>query len=209
MIPHDPIDIGAEQAREAARRELSGPAYEHESWSDLVLRWIDDFLSNVFTEGEGGVPGGLIAGIVLVLVLVAVVALILWRAGRVSRSAASPPDSLYGETAMSAAQHRAESERLAAAGQWADAVRERFRAMARDLEERALVSPLPGRTADELADEAARALPGFRDELAAGARLFDEIVYGGRPGAPPAYERLRDLDERVRTARPALMGGGS
>ncbi|WP_344833498.1 DUF4129 domain-containing protein [Nonomuraea dietziae] len=61
---------------------------------------------------------------------------------------------------------------------------------------------MPGKTADELAAEAGRSLPAFAEELAAAARAFDDVAYGGVPGSPAAYAMLRDLDERLRLARP-------
>ncbi|WP_205315327.1 DUF4129 domain-containing protein, partial [Nonomuraea lactucae] len=52
-----------------------------------------------------------------------------------------------------------------------------------------------------------RALPGFADELAAAARSFDDVTYGGVPGTRAAYDAMRDLDERLRVARPVLLAG--
>ena len=67
----------------------------------------------------------------------------------------------------------------AARGEWADAVRERLRAVVRSLEERAVLDERPGRTADEAAAEAGTALPTCADDLRRSARLFDDI-WGAR-----------------------------
>ena len=115
---------------------------------------------------------------------------------------------LFAGRERTAAEHRAAAERLAAAGDWAEAIRERLRAIARDLEERAILDPLPGRTAAELAAAAARELPGLADGLAAAARLFDDVTYGGLPGSPEGYTRLVRLDEQVTATRPVTVGGG-
>ncbi|WP_449066361.1 DUF4129 domain-containing protein, partial [Planomonospora algeriensis] len=94
-----------------------------------------------------------------------------------------------------------------------------LRAVARDLEERAVVEELPGRTADELAAEAGRALPGFAGELAEAARLFDDVTYGDLPGTPratgawpgsttgsaPPGRRSRDSREEPRDPRRARL----
>jgi len=80
---------------------------------------------------------------------------------------------------------------------------ERFRAVARELEERAVLVAQPGRTADELAGEAGQLLPALAGQLAAGSSLFDDVRYGGRTGTPDADRQLRALDEAVRSARPA------
>src|SRR5690606_30430874 len=86
----------------------------------------------------------------------------------------------------------------------------RLRAVARDLEERAILDPMPGRTAAELAADAGRELPGLADELAAGARLFEDVTYGEMPGSAEGYARLVRLDEQVAAARPRPLtaGGG-
>jgi hypothetical protein len=88
---------------------------------------------------------------------------------------------------------------LVAAGQWAEAIRERLRAIARDLEERVILDPRPGRTADELAREAGAVLPV---DLGPGVQVFDEVWYGDRPGTAEGYQLLKDLDEAVRKAKP-------
>ena len=105
------------------------------------------------------------------------------------------------------AAHRAAADRHADRGEWTDAVLERFRAVARQLEERAIITPSTGRTADELAAEAALRLPQLGADLTASARTFDDVCYGHRPGTPEADARLRSLDESVRAARPAALAG--
>src|SRR3954452_6676662 len=106
------------------------------------------------------------------------------------RRAAAARGSLLDDTRSTAEDHRAAAERHAAAGEWPQAIRERLRAIARDLEERAILDPRPGRTADELATEAGAALPDHADELAAGVRVFDDVWYGGRSGDAEGYRQL-------------------
>ncbi|NEA03407.1 DUF4129 domain-containing protein, partial [Streptomyces sp. SID10116] len=72
----------------------------------------------------------------------------------------------------------AASEAHAARAHWSQAVQERMRAVVRALEERALLDPRPGRTADEAAAEAGRTLPSHTDRLRAAARAFDDVTYG-------------------------------
>jgi hypothetical protein len=81
-------------------------------------------------------------------------------------------------------------------------VRERLRAIVRSLEERAVLEPRPGRTADEAASEAGAALPDCAAGLRSAALLFDDVWYGGRPAGPEGDAALRELDDRVRSARP-------
>ena len=79
---------------------------------------------------------------------------------------------------------------------------ERLRATVRGLEERDLLDTRAGRTADEAAAEAGRALPTLADELRAAARTFDEVRYGGRTADAATDARLRTLDDAVRRTKP-------
>jgi Domain of unknown function (DUF4129) len=205
--------VGRDAARELARRELNKPIYHRDepSFLDRIINKINDWLSRLFdhTPGEHAGSGwGWTALVVLVVVLILVAAAIWWRVGNLRRSAAERT-GLLDDAHTTAEDHRTAAERHAAAGEWPEAIRERLRAIARDLEERVIVEPRPGRTADELAGEAGAALPDHAEELAAGVRTFDDVWYGGRQGDAEGYQRLVDLDRRVRAARPAPLVSGS
>lgn len=200
----NPVDRG--EAADRAARELLDPGYEHESLFDLIHRRVTQFLGDlVDAVGGGGSAGGIIAAALIVAILLGVMTLITWRLRRTARQRAPGTSGLFGGRTMNAADHRREAERLAAEGAWTEAVQERLRAIARDLEERAIVDGMPGRTAHELANEAAWSLPGFAGELAAAARSFDDVTYGGVLGTREAYERMASLDDRLRQARPAPL----
>ncbi|MGV9304904.1 MULTISPECIES: DUF4129 domain-containing protein [unclassified Nonomuraea] len=194
---------GREEAQRRAAEELARPEYAHEPLPDRLWRMLQQFLGDLtdFKTGDNPV-GAVLAAVLLVLVVVVAVAAMVWLSRRSARTRAAAPGDLFGGRAMTAAEHRLAAERLAGEGRWAEAVQERLRAIARDLQDRALVDNLPGRTADELAAEAGRSLPAFAGELAAAARAFDDVAYGGVPGTPEAYAMLRELDERLRAARP-------
>jgi hypothetical protein len=102
---------------------------------------------------------------------------------------------------MTADGHRARADEAAAAGKWADAVRERLRAVARELESRGVLDPRPGRTADELAREAGSAVAAVAAPLQRGVRVFDEVWYGGRSADASSYAVLVEVDRAVREAR--------
>ncbi|MCO6004870.1 DUF4129 domain-containing protein [Actinoallomurus purpureus] len=205
--------IARDPARELARRELQKPVYHQDepSFVERILNKIGDWLNTLYHSltGTGGGTGGGWLGLVLLLaLLVVVIAAVWWRIGSVRRNATGPK-ALLDHATTTAEDHRATAERHAAAGEWPEAIRERLRAIARDLEERAIVPPRPGRTADELATEAGTALPDHADALAAGIRLFDDVWYGGRQGDADGYRRLVELDGRLRDARPVPLGGRS
>jgi hypothetical protein len=199
-----PVDIGRADAQREAAEELLRSGYKQESLVDLVWRKFSEFLGDLLDATSGGVGGGVISLIVIAVILALLGALLLWSLRRMSRGSRGPEDAMFGEQERTAAEHRSAAERLAAAGDWAAAIQERLPAIARDLEERAIVSPLPGRTAAELADVAGQALPSHAAGLGAAARLFDDITYGEARGTAEGYATLTRLDERLRATRVAL-----
>jgi len=195
--------LSRSDAQAAARRELSKLIYQRERPSPLarLLQWLADWLSQALGAATGYAPGGLWGLLGLLAVLVGVAVAVRWRVGQLSRTAAARrPLPL---ATVSAAEHRRRADREAAAGRYAEAVRERLAAIAADLQERAVLDPRPGRTADELAAEAAAARPAAAELLARAARAFDDIWYGGRPATAAADRLLRAADEQVQAARPA------
>ncbi|WP_374196039.1 DUF4129 domain-containing protein [Streptomyces sp. TS71-3] len=205
-----PVTISRDPAKEAARRELSKRMY-HENDPGLLHRLLNRFLSwvhHLFNAASGVTPGGGLGLFVVVLLVLALALALWWRLGTPRRAPASAAP-LFHDRPRSAAEHRATAEAHAAQGHWNQAVQERMRAVVRALEERALLEPRPGRTADEAAAEAALALPTHEDRLRAAARDFDDVAYGGRSSDEPAYRRMSALDEDLARARPALTGAGA
>ncbi|WP_369378518.1 DUF4129 domain-containing protein [Streptomyces sp. cg36] len=200
-----PVDTPRVPAREAARRELSKPMY-HENDPNLLERALDRFwkwVGGLFDAASGAAPGGALGLVAIAVFVLALAAALWWRLGNPRRTS-SPHGAVFDERPRSAAEHRAAAEAHAAARRWTEAVQERMRAIVRSLEERALLDPRPGRTADEAAAEAGRPLPGQADRLRAAAREFDDVTYGGRTATETAYHRLRDLDTDLERTKPEL-----
>ena len=107
--------------------------------------------------------------------------------------------SLFEAAQLTAAQHRATAENFAAEGNWAAAIRHRLRAVARQLEETGVLTPAPGRTANELARDAGAALPHLVSELRRAAMAFNDVTYGEQPGTQAAYQMITDLDDHLLT----------
>jgi hypothetical protein len=138
-------------------------------------------------------------GLLIIIAVLAGLALLLIRRGRSSGRARSGQDSgLDLEPGRTADQFRADAARFAAAGNWAEAVRARLRAVVVTLEARGDIDPRPGRTAAEVASEAGRVRPELRDQLRRGALTFGEIWYGRRRATSQDDQVLQDLDETVR-----------
>ncbi|KUL51679.1 hypothetical protein ADL22_05920 [Streptomyces sp. NRRL F-4489] len=200
-----PVRISRVPAREAAERELSDPRYHQHDPNPIqrALNWLWDRVGELFHTAAGATPGGWAGLLALVaFVLLLVIALRL-RLGAVRRTPATR-GSLFADTPRTAAEHRTAAERHAAEGRWNEAVQDRMRALVLALEERALLTPGPGRTADEAAGEAGLVLPAYAARLRGAARTFDEVAYGGRPGTERAYAQLTDLDTELQRAKPDL-----
>ncbi|WP_425608718.1 DUF4129 domain-containing protein [Streptomyces albipurpureus] len=204
------MDTPRVPAREAAEQELSRPEY-HENDPHLLQRAIDRFwewVGDAFSAASTAAPGGLVGLIVIVLVTLALLTALWWRLGS-PRRAPGPVSPLFDDAPRSAAEHRAAAEVHAAATQWTPAVQEQMRAIVRSLEERDLLEPRPGRTADEAAADGSLSLPGHSPELHAAARDFDDVTYGGRTATRDVYLRLRKLDEALERTSPRLTGAAS
>ncbi|GII61410.1 membrane protein [Sphaerisporangium krabiense] len=199
-------DIGRDEARRRAFEELVRPEYQQESLLERLVRIVREFFGGLLDQAPGGVPGGLLALAVIVVLIAALIGLIAWQA-RKATGGRRAAEGLFGTRERTADEHRQEAGRLAGESRWAEAIRERLRAIARDLEHRAIVAPQPGRTADELAEAAGAELPAFAGRLAGAARLFDDVTYGQRPGSPEDYGTMTALDEDLRAARPAALAG--
>jgi hypothetical protein len=92
------------------------------------------------------------------------------------------------------------ADRLASEGRYAEAVRERLRAMVRELIERQVVEHRPGWTVTELAGAAARARPVVDAPLRAAGGVFSDVWYGQRPARAQHDERMRELADQIHRA---------
>ena len=202
------VPVDRDEARRAAERELSKGIYHQNEPGPLmrafnaVIDWISGFLDRL----AGGAPGGSLGPLVLLAIVLLVVAVVLWRTGPIRRGARSRSAHVELSGDVGAQEHRRRAEEHAAAGRFAEAVRERMRAIVRELETRGVFDPRPGRTADEVAREAGAAVPTIAGDLRAAAEVFDEIWYGGRSATPQSDALMRQADERVRRA-PLVVAG--
>ncbi len=190
--------IGRRAAQRLARHELA----EMSIWQ-RIWHW----LARLPGAAGSVVPGGWFGLIALaVLAVLAITIIIFWV--RPARTARSRAESVLGGELMTARDYRRAAERLAAAGDYAGAIVEGVRAIAAELDERGVLQPRPGRTADELAAEAGRELPGLADGLRTVTQLFDDIRYGDRDGSHAGYQLVSRVDDEIRAAR-AAGGPGS
>jgi hypothetical protein len=90
------------------------------------------------------------------------------------------------------------ADELAAAGRYAEAVRERLRAMVRELIERGALAYRPGWTVTELTQAAGWVWPAAATPLGAAAEVFSQIWYGLRPATADDDLAMRGYAEQVR-----------
>jgi hypothetical protein len=198
--PGSPV-AGRRAGQQLAGTELSKAMY-HPSvpWPVRIERWIARFLN---AAGQAA-PGGWWALVALAaLVVIAATVVVAWI-GPVARSRPRPQDPILSGAQLGARDHRRNAERMAAAGDFTAAIIEALRAIMVELEERSIIPPRVGRTADELAAEASGPLPAQANGFWEAARLFDGVRYGQRAGTADGYQRLRHLDAGIRAARPAI-----
>lgn len=201
-----PVTTPRLPAQEDAERELSRQEYHEHDPGPLqrVLDWIWDRVGDLLGAATQATPGGWIGLTVLLIVVILLVVALRLRLGKLRPQPTTGPGALFSERPHSAADHRTTAETHATAGRWSEALQERMRAVVRSLEERALLDPRPGRTADEAATEAGHALPDHANQLHAAAWAFDEVTYADRPADQAAYTRVRDLDTALQHASPRL-----
>jgi Domain of unknown function (DUF4129) len=200
-VPGGPA-VTRQQGERLARAELSKEMYHHtiplpERIEEAIARLLNG--AAVTTDFMG-----LIA---LAALLVIVVVVVLAWIGPVARSRSRGHTPLLAPSQLSAREHRQQAESMAAAGDYTAAIIESVRAIAVDLEERDILPPRVGRTADEFAAEASQPLPDHAAGLAAVARLFDDVRYGERAGTAAGYRRVRDTDAAIQAARPVAAAG--
>lgn len=201
-----PLEPDADTARDLLLDELSKIEYAQAqpTWFDLLTQAIVEWFSSLRFGGGGGFPLGVVVvllGIVIAAVLVALLIYGLPRWRRRSRVS----DDLFGERdARTAREIRQDAAAAAARGDWSSAIADRYRAIARSLDERTLAALLPGTTAHAVARQGARAFPDAGTELEAAADLFDGVRYLDHPGDQAGYELVRALDDRLVSTAPVL-----
>ncbi|MFI8526880.1 DUF4129 domain-containing protein [Promicromonospora sukumoe] len=205
-----PVVPDRDTAREWLTSELQRPEYaERESLLSRLVNWVLDWLNGIQWPGtgmSGAQLGLLIAGVAAVVLLIAWLVAGPVQLGRVRKGSAEVLDT---DDARTAAQMRTAADAAAASGDWRTAAAERFRAVVRSLEERVIIEPRPGRTAQEAAGDAGERLPAQAAGLRSGADLFDGVEYGDRVATAADDAALRELDAAVAAARPVATGSGA
>jgi hypothetical protein len=205
-----PVDPGAAEARRWIIAELSKPAYQaaKPTWFDLLSSAFWKWLTSLHF-GDGGASWPLMLIAVVVVAAAVVVAFLIFGSPRLNRRSVLER-TLFGEDDdRNADAMRASASAAAACGDWALAIEELFRAVARGLSERTIVVTNPGTTARDFAVRAGGYFPELATRFVVAAQHFDAVRYLGRSGSEEAYLALAELEKAVRSMRPvadALAG---
>ena len=205
LLPLDvPVRIGRDEAQRRAAEELAKAKYGGTPpWVDSladrfdrIIQWLVDLIVRAILGRDGG--GGISWGfIIATVILLAAIGLVVWRVG-LPRWQRRRRDAVVDlDPSRPAADYRRLADEHAQRGDWAAAVRDRFRGVVRELEVRTVLDVRPARTAWEAAYSAARVLPASRDWLQQGAESFNAVVYGDRPADQAAYQQMVLVDEQV------------
>jgi hypothetical protein len=198
-----PVDPDRPEARRLLEEELAKAEYQRAkpTWWDELLGNFTEWLNNLSIGNAQGPPAFGLLVVIIVVAALLIIAFLVFGLPRLNRRS-RVTGSLFGEDdARSAAQMRGAAEAAASRSDWATAIAEMFRSIARGLAERTILSTSPGTTAHGFAGRAARVFPEQFDELAAAANAFDEVRYLGRPGSAEQYQLVDQLERRLRTSK--------
>jgi len=207
MILSIPVDPDRPGARRLLADELAKQEYQaaKPTWFDQLLGGIGDWLDSLQFGGSQGPPAFGMLVLLVVVGLLLIIAFLVFGLPRLNRRS-SVTGSLFGEDdARTAAQIRSAGEAAAARGDYAVAIAEMYRSIARGLDERTVLSTSPGTTAHDFATRASTVFPTRTDELAASASAFDDVRYLGGAGTREQYELVERLERALRTAKPLAL----
>jgi hypothetical protein len=207
LLPIDvPVDPDANQARQWIIDEMAKPEYRaaQPTWFDRVSAAFWDWLQSLKIGSGSPLQGPILVLTVLVIVAAIVAAFIIFGPVRRGRRSAVA-GSLFGQDdSRDAAAIRRSGEDAASRGDWAVAIEEIFRAIARGLAERTILTVSPGTTAQHFAARAGGLLPEFSGRLADAASEFDDVRYRDRAGTAAVYRTMADLERDLRAVKPEL-----
>jgi Domain of unknown function (DUF4129) len=201
-----PVDPNGPDAQQLLARELAKSEYlkAQPSPFDRLVSGFIDWLNSLLSLQTSGPPS--LAFLIVLGIIVAgiVIAVLVFGVPRVNRKSAVA-GSLFGENdERSAGQMRTAAEEAAARGDYATAIAEMFRAIARGLAERTVLSIFPGTTAHDFSARAGAVFPRFSAELTIAAASFDTVRYLGKPGTAHEYAAIATLERELHLAHAML-----
>jgi hypothetical protein len=202
MSAEPPVIPGSDEARRWAVEELSKPEYREAApgWLDGLWRDLMDWLRSL--DSSPGVDGTPVAPLIGVGIAVVIGVAIMLARPRLNARSAPHREVFDADATMSASAYRLRAAAAASAGEWGAAVVDCFRALVRTAEDRNVLDPLPGRTADEVARELAGPFGAEARRLGWAARTFDGIRYGNEATDRDGYAAMLELDAALQSLKP-------
>jgi hypothetical protein len=202
-----PVIPDAPDARQWLREELAKAPYEaaRPTWFDRASQGFLDWLNALTVGGDGRLQDWLPVVAIILVLAVLVAGWLLFGAPKLARRRRFA-NGLFGTIDQrSSAEMRSAADAAADRGDWSLACQESFRALARGLAERTVLSVTPGTTAHDFAARARLAFPSNGSALALAADTFDRVRYLDQDGTEPEYRALVTLEAELRAAAPVAL----
>lgn len=203
MQGEPPLDPDRQEARRWAAEELSKPVYRdaQPDWLTDLWRQFTDWLRSL-NSGDPDFDTSFAVPVIGVTIVVLIAAAVLFARPRLNARRRPARDPVDADPSVSPAEYRRLAAAAAARSDWRAAVVEQFRAIVRSAEDRTIIDPLPGRTADEVAGQLAGTFGSHAAALQRAAVLFDGIRYGRAQASARDHSDLVALDEALAAAKP-------
>ncbi|MGM9472087.1 DUF4129 domain-containing protein [Pseudarthrobacter sp. YS3] len=202
MAAEPPVLPGRDEARRWAQEELAKPEYRDASpdWLEDAWQGFLDWLRSL--DGGSAADTPVAAPWIGVAIAVLIGTAIILARPRLNAKAKRSVDMFDADPTVTATAYRGRAAAAASAGNWNAAVVDCFRALVRTAEERNVLDPRPGRTADEVARELATPFSPEARRLGQAARMFDGIRYGNESADRSAYAAMLELDTVLGSLKP-------
>ncbi|MEJ1113879.1 DUF4129 domain-containing protein [Paenarthrobacter sp. CCNWLY172] len=203
-----PVTPDREEGRRWAAEELSKPQYPDAQppWLEQLWRDFLDWLSSLDGDGMGQGPDLAVPLMIAVAIAIIIAAVVVVRPRLNARRKAAAVDIYGDDDSVDSEGYRRRAATAADHGNWPAAVVDQFRALVRSAEERDIIDPRAGRTADEAAGQLGQVFGAAQFRLDAAARLFDAVRYGEQGATATDYEDVRGLDADLLEMKPDFSG---
>jgi hypothetical protein len=185
-------------------RELAKGEYRasQPTWFDRVATAITNWFNSLGAKSGPSLPGLGPVVIVVIVAVVLVIAFFVFGLPRLNRRSAVTGELFGEDDQRSAAEILRAARAAAAAGNYALAIAEGLRSVARSLGERTLVTMFPGTTAQDFARHASAIFPIYSTQLAEIATSFDAVRYLNEAGTEQQWREVERLARDLQTAQP-------
>lgn len=197
-----PPERSADDIRQTAEEILRRPEFRDDrSLYDRIVDWLSELVAEALGALTSGGRGAVIAWAMLALAATAI-AYLVWRivrdgAARAATRTAEQTTVRVRHAGRTAAEWRAEADAHAAASEWRDAIRCRWRSTVAELVERRAIDEVPGTTAGEYRRLVDAAVPALAEPFADGTDVFEAAWYGGADVGPADHDRVAAAASRV------------